>query len=61
MQDKEGENKYDSSGSSLNAFIHKKTNRAYSTQREAWRETAMISTHALTRTQRPKHTILVVE
>lgn len=64
MQDKEGENKYDSSGSSLNAFIHKKnkkTNRAYSTQVEAWRETAMISTHALTRTQRPQHTILVVE
>lgn len=27
MQDKEGENKYDSSGSSLNAFIHKKTKK----------------------------------
>lgn len=27
MQDKEGENKYDSSGSSLNAFIHKTKNK----------------------------------
>lgn len=32
MQDKEGENKYDSSGSSLNAFIHKKNKNKSSIQ-----------------------------
>lgn len=66
MLDKEGENKYDSSGSSLNAFIHKtktKSSIQYTAGSMSSKRMARNCDDfdARTRTQRPQHTILVVE